>query len=372
MNHTTRIAAAVAAAIFVVGSSASAQDKSAPANTAQVLQGGVARWSGMDAKECGIFGRRFSAIDGVCYFPIGMKTKTGVHEIALWKADGARTLGSLTVKERECTETEITLDNEDYIKISAENETRSADERTRIIKAVSGQEGDPTFALPLGPPAAGVATKDRSDFCELRIYNGGEVKSRHTGLDYPIAKGTAVVAGADGTVTLAEEQFYTGNTVVVDHGGGLVTMVFHLDTLAVKEGDKVKRSDKVGTVGSTGRSTGPHLHYGARWQNQRIDVGALIGDPTSLPGVGEPMAAVAEDTEAVETDSELPSKEDKLGEDSKPSEAAAKAGDKAAAETQSANQTGDPEAAHAAEHNEDAVQEEKEKQDKDDAAARYQ
>lgn len=372
MKRTTRIAAAVSAALFMAAGNTSAHEDSTATRTVEVLQGGVARWSDMEAKECGILGRRYSAIDGVCYFPIDMKTKTGVHEIAVWNEGGARTLGSVTVKERECTETEITLDNQDYIEISPENETRSGEERARIVKAVAGQEGDPTFALPLGPPAEGVATKDRSDFCELRIYNGGEVKSRHTGLDYPIANGTAVVAGADGTVTLAEEQFYTGNTVVVDHGGGLVTMVFHLDTLTVAEGDKVKRGDKVGTVGSTGRSTGPHLHYGARWQNQRIDVGALIGDPMSLPGVGEPVAAVAEDTEAVETDSAVPSKDDKLGEDGKPSEAAAKAGDKATAATQSANQTGDPEAAAEAEDNEDAVQDEKEEQDKADDSARYQ
>ncbi|MEO7917787.1 MAG: M23 family metallopeptidase, partial [Dokdonella sp.] len=205
-------------------------------------------------------------------------------------------------------------------------------------------------------PAKGVATKDRSDFCELRVYNGGEAKSRHTGLDYPIGKGTPVVSGADGTVTLAEEQFYTGNSVVVDHGGGLVTMVFHLSDLAVKEGDQVKRGDRLGGVGSTGRSTGPHLHYGARYQNQRIDVGALIGDPAKLPGVGEAMSPEPQDTKAVEVDAQQASSEDKAGEDQAPSAANAKAGDAKTEKLQSAKQTGGKKQAESADEEEEGVQ----------------
>ena len=352
MHRSTRIAAALATALTFAGS-AWAQETATPENSATVLQGGVARWSGGDAKECGVFGRRYGAIDGVCFYPVDMKAKTGVHEIAMWNEKGTRTLGTLTVGERECTETEITLDDDTFVNVSTENRTLAAAQRGRIVKAVAGNDKPPGFAIPLGPPAEGVATKDRSDFCELRIYNGGDAKSRHTGLDYPLSQGTPVVAGADGIITLAEEQFYTGNTVVVDHGGGLVTMVFHLADLAVEEGAGVKRGDKLGSVGSTGRSTGPHLHYGARYQNQRIDIGALIGDPAKLPGVGEPMAVPAEDTEAVETDNELPSAEDKRGEDAKPAEVAAKEGDEAAEDAQSGNQAGEPEAADSVESKDD-------------------
>ncbi len=367
MNRKTRVAFAVGACLAIAGTSVLAQD-----NTATVLQGGVARWSGGDAKECGIFGRRYAAIDGVCFFPVDMKAKTGVHEIAMWSAGGARTLGTLTVNERECTETEITLDDDTFVEVSEENRTRGAEERGRIVKAVAGADGEPGFALPLGPPAEGVATKDRSDFCELRVYNGGEAKSRHTGLDYPLSAGTKVVAGADGTVTLAEEQFYTGNTVVVDHGGGLVTMVFHLSDLAVEEGAAVKRGDKLGSVGSTGRSTGPHLHYGARYQNQRIDVGALIGDPAKLPGVGEAMVPPPADTKAVRTDSAMPSREDQAGEDAEPSDNAAEAGDAAAEEAQSANQTGDAVEADAARMKEEEVNEDAEAEADADEAAKFQ
>ena len=340
MQSIHSLTAGLAIALMASAGTSHAADTATPGNTAEVLQGGVARWSGMDAKDCGIFGKRYPAVDSVCYYPIGLATRIGSHEIALWDRDGKRTLGSLAVKERECTETEITLDDDTYTKVSAENMKRAGEDRARILKAVAGNDAAPTFSLPLGPPAKGVATKDRSDFCELRVYNGGEEKSRHTGLDYPIAKGTAVAAAADGTVTLAEEQFFTGNTVVVDHGDGLVTMVFHLSDLAVKNGDKVERGDKLGSVGSTGRSTGPHLHYGARWQNQRIDVGSLIGDPSKLPGVGEAMATEAKDTKAVEADSKKPSSEDKGGEDNAPSAKNAAKGDAESKKNQSGDQDG--------------------------------
>lgn len=281
---------------------------------ATVLQGGIARWSGLDARECGIFGRRHPAVDGTCYYPIDMTARAGVHEIALHDANGERHLGALTVEARDCTETGIELDRAEYVDVSAENRTRAARERQSTLKAVRGDaQAHPRFSLPLAPPAAGAGTKDRSDFCEKRIYNE-RIRSVHTGLDYPLGKGTRAAAPADGTVALAGDQFYSGKTVIVDHGGGLVTMLFHLDTIEVEAGDQVKRGDALGTVGETGRATGPHLHFGARWHGQRIDPAALLGDASKLPGIGEAQADAAPDVKAVEADAASRAPEDHGGE----------------------------------------------------------
>ena len=311
MRHLYLLAPLVAGAL-VFPMPSHAQDKPA----AKVLQGGVARWAGADAAECGIYGKRFKAIQGTCYYPVDMTTKPGAHEVALWNAAGEQKLGTLNVEERECTETEITLEKTEYIEVSEENRKRAATERENIIKAVNGEaEVHPRFSLPLASPAAGAGVKDRSDFCERRTYNG-KIKSRHTGLDYLIGTGGEVKAPADGTVVLSEDQFYSGNTVLVDHGGGLVTMVFHLQDMAVAKGDQVKQGQKLGTVGETGRATGPHLHFGTRWQAQRIDAGALLGDPAKLPGIGEPeVGGTAPDVDAVEADTATPAAEDKAGED---------------------------------------------------------
>ncbi len=333
------IVAAVVPMVFAIGAS------QAMGNKAEVVQGEVARWSGQVAAECGIFGRRYAAIAGDCFYPVDMKTRPGVHEIAMWNSAGARTLGTLTVVARQCALTDITLVDDTYADISDANKARSVEERERIVKAVSGTDARPAFLLPLGAPAQDMVARNPSDFCELRRYNGGQLKSRHTGLDYPLARGTPVVAGADGAVTLAEEQFYTGKTVIVDHGGGLVTMFFHLDEVAVDAGAVVKRGDPLGSVGSTGRSPGPHLHFGARYQNQRIDAGTLLGDLSILPGVGEGRVKAPEAASA--------NGDDVVVEDAQPD-----------------TQAGDPEAADAAEKAEDALEAEAEEQRKADQEAK--
>lgn len=281
--------------------------------SAVVLQGGVARWSGADARECGIFGKRYPAIDGVCFYPIDMQARTGVHEVALYDAAGNQMLGALEVQARECTETEIELTKPEYIEVSPENAARAARERSTELAAVKGEvDTHPRFSLPLVAPAKGVGTQDRSDFCERRIYNG-QIKSRHTGLDFPIGIGSDVLAPADGKVVLAADHFYPGPSVFIDHGGQLVTMVFHLKSMDVAAGDEVKRGQKIGTVGDGGRTTGPHLHLGARWLGQRIDATSLLRDPTRLPGIGE--TGTAPDTQSVRDDARTPSKQDALGEE---------------------------------------------------------
>jgi murein DD-endopeptidase MepM/ murein hydrolase activator NlpD len=310
MRHSMAIATLCVAPVCLL---AMTLPLAAAAPTANVLQGGVARWSGLDARECGIFGRRYAALDGICYYPIDMKARTGVHEVAVYDANGDQHLGALTVEARECTETGIELDKPAYVDVSVEDRARAAREREATLKAVKGDaEAHPRFSLPLGAPAPGAGTKDRSDFCEKRLYNG-RIRSVHTGLDYLIGKGTQASAPADGTVTLAADQFYSGKSVMVDHGGGLVTMVFHLDTLAVEPGDQVKRGDALGTIGETGRTTGPHLHFGARWHGERIDAAALLGDVSRLPGIGEGNVD-APDEKAVERDAEQSTPEDAAGE----------------------------------------------------------
>jgi murein DD-endopeptidase MepM/ murein hydrolase activator NlpD len=293
-----------------------AQTPAATLPEATVLQGGIARWSGADARECGIHGLRYAAVDGNCFYPVDMKAKTGVHEVALWTGAGERLIGALRVEQRDCTATEITLDRLEYIEVSAENRARAAKERKEVLAAVAGVANmHPRFSLPLAPPAKGAGVTDRSDFCERRLYND-KIRSVHTGLDYPIGRGVAVVSAADGSVVLAADHFYTGRSVMVDHGGGLMTMVFHLDEISVAPGAEVKRGERLGVVGDSGRVTGPHLHFGARWHNQRVDAAALLGDPSRLPGIGEPAASQpAADVKAVKADAARSSAEDAAGED---------------------------------------------------------
>jgi murein DD-endopeptidase MepM/ murein hydrolase activator NlpD len=122
-------------------------------------------------------------------------------------------------------------------------------------------------------PVAG--TEAPSGFGARRIING-KARAPHGGADYSVARGTPVVAANAGRVALVAEYFFPGRLVAVDHGLGLHTLYFHLDTVAVAEGDRVDRGQTLGTVGATGRATGPHLHFGAQLGGARIDPAALL------------------------------------------------------------------------------------------------
>jgi murein DD-endopeptidase MepM/ murein hydrolase activator NlpD len=256
-----------------------------------VPQGGVARWPGLDAVDCGFHGKRFAAVDGVCYYAIDFKAKTGVHEIALYDQAGQQHLGSVTVERVEFPEIKITLPDDTYMELSAENAKRHGAERARVLKAINVRPSAPLFSLPLAKPAKSMPASE-NDFGSRRLFNETK-KSTHTGRDSPVSAGSAVMAVADGKVVLAEDQFFTGNAAYIDHGDGLVSMYFHMAALAVATGDEVKQGAKLGTVGATGRATGPHLHLGVRWMGARIDPYLLLEDPSKLPAIGDPPRKAA-------------------------------------------------------------------------------
>jgi murein DD-endopeptidase MepM/ murein hydrolase activator NlpD len=108
-----------------------------------------------------------------------------------------------------------------------------------------------------------------------RIING-EPRAPHTGADFPAPADAPVLAANAGTVALVAEQFFSGRMVILDHGLGLYTMYFHLQENLVREGQRVALGEAIGRVGSTGRATGPHLHWGARLNGARIDPDALV------------------------------------------------------------------------------------------------
>ncbi len=109
-----------------------------------------------------------------------------------------------------------------------------------------------------------------------RILNG-KSKWPHYGLDFAADEGTEIKAMLDGIVTMAEpDLFYTGGTLIFDHGHGISTLYMHMKTLLVKKGQKVKQGDVIGTVGSTGRATGAHLDVRLNWFQTRLDPATVL------------------------------------------------------------------------------------------------
>ena len=127
-----------------------------------------------------------------------------------------------------------------------------------------------------GPFVRPVAGNDPgSGFGSRRIING-QPRSPHGGTDYAASRGTPVVAVNDGRVALVGEHFFPGRLVVIDHGLGLYTLYFHLDEARVEIGEHVLRGQPLGAVGSTGRATGPHLHFGVQVGSARVDPDRLL------------------------------------------------------------------------------------------------
>lgn len=130
-----------------------------------------------------------------------------------------------------------------------------------------------------------------------RVLNG-EPRQPHFGVDIAAPAGTPVRAAASGRVTLADTLTLSGGTVIVDHGFGLSSSYLHLETMAVAPGDRVAQGDGLGTVGATGRATGPHLDWRLNWYRARLDP-ALAAGP--MPETAPETSRAASDDEATAT-----------------------------------------------------------------------
>jgi len=128
-----------------------------------------------------------------------------------------------------------------------------------------------------------VDAKPTDSFGMSRVLNE-ELSSTHRGTDFPLKEGEPVVVSNSGRVVLAQELFYEGNCVVVDHGLRLFTIYMHLSKIQVKAGDKLRKGERLGVSGQTGRVTGPHLHMGVRWNGAYLDPTKLMG--LTLPELG--------------------------------------------------------------------------------------
>jgi murein DD-endopeptidase MepM/ murein hydrolase activator NlpD len=227
--------------------------------------------------------RSWAPLGDTCYYPIDLLEKPATVKVARRGASGRIETALISVGPYNYPSEEIDLGDIPQANPSPEDLERNAREQKLVSKVWSRKEGEARFTLPLGPPAA--HPPPAKTFGWRRVFNGKEASQPHMGADYALTAGTPVLAVADGTVALADDLFYAGNAVFIDHGDGLVTESFHLSEIKVTAGQAVARGDTIGLVGSTGRSSGPHLYFGVRWHGARIDPKFVLEGPAKIPAV---------------------------------------------------------------------------------------
>jgi hypothetical protein len=244
--------------------------------------GSIVRWSAPGTDRCGMEKHSWAAIDETCYYPIDVLQKPGAV-LVVRHGEHSRQSARITVGPSPYGSEDIELGDIPQANPSPEDRRRNASEQAKLARLFRRPEGEARFELPLSPPARPLPAG--KTFGWTRYFDGVLAPQPHMGADYALTEGTPVHAVADGAVVLAEELFYPGNAVIVAHGGGLFTMYFHLSEILVEPGQDVRRGDRVGTVGTTGRATGPHLFFGARWHGARVDPKYLFEDPAKIPSV---------------------------------------------------------------------------------------
>ena len=185
--------------------------------------------------------------------------------------------GELTVTARNYQVQHLTV-APSMAELDPATEKRAVEEGERLRATYRTISGERLWRGSWLRPVAGEAPG--TGFGARRVING-QPRSPHSGIDFAAPVGAPVLAANRGRVALVGEYFVPGRLVVLDHGLGLYTVYFHLDTIAVADGQIVARGETLGTVGMTGRVTGPHLHFGAQ-------VGAARVDPAVLLGLAEP------------------------------------------------------------------------------------
>ena len=210
-------------------------------------------------------------------FVVGFEREAPLQQTLVVKLDnGQKWQRDITLEKREYNIQRIDGLEQKMVSPPAEVTARIKQDNINVANARSGNTDLDALFTRFEWPAKGVIS---GVYGSQRILNGVP-KWPHYGLDIANETGTPVYAPVDGVVTMADDLYYSGNTLILDHGMRVFSTFLHMDTITVEVGETVKQGAQIGTIGSTGRSTGPHLDWRINLGNTRLDPQTIIsGSP---------------------------------------------------------------------------------------------
>lgn len=212
---------------------------------------------------------------------VPLSTEPGAQSVAVRNEDGATDTIGFEVNGHAYAEQRLTITNKrkvnpeplDMVRIEAENKRLSVVKNSRADKLLTE-----SFIWPVAGPVS-------SPFGLRRFFND-QPRRPHGGIDIAAPEGTPIVAAADGLVLEADDYFFNGNSVFIEHGLGLQTFYAHMSRIDVENGQRVEQGQVIGTVGATGRVTGPHLHWSVGLNATWVDP-LLVMDSDAPPALPE-------------------------------------------------------------------------------------
>lgn len=212
--------------------------------------------------------------EGTQYAIVGipLDAKPGSHEVTLKAADGSTTALSFSIADKQYVEQRLTITNERQVNPNNEDMVRINRESAEMNEAFASWDESLVPVMQMRAPTEG----PRSSSFGLRRFFNDQPRAPHSGMDIAAPEGTPIYAPAPGVIRATGNYFFNGNTIILDHGHGLITLYCHMNTIDVTPGTRVEAGEQIGRVGQTGRVTGPHLHWSINLNNVRVDPALFI------------------------------------------------------------------------------------------------
>lgn len=198
---------------------------------------------------------------------IPLSARLGEHQIVLRDAQGERVTRSFTVSHKDYVEQRLTITNQRQVNPNNDDMVRINRESAEMARAFASWDEDLQPVLRMQVPVTGI----KSSSFGLRRFFNDQARAPHSGMDIAAPEGTPIYAPAAGVVRATGNYFFNGNTIILDHGHGLISLYCHMNTIDVEVGAQVEVGEQIGAVGQTGRVTGPHLHWSINLNKVRVD-----------------------------------------------------------------------------------------------------